>query len=105
MDIPLHPVVVTEIRRGRELLDRVRSAREEIAGAQVRVGFPDGGEGSILFDGEGMVIAADFPADLFTRYPTSTALSDVLTQMCRDAYTELGTAVSGAVAAAVADLT
>ncbi len=92
------------MRRGRELLERVRSAREEIADARVGVGFPDGGEGTIVFDAEGMVIEADFPADIFTRYPSNSALGDVLTQMCQDAYAELGAAVSGAVAAAVADL-
>ena len=42
MDIPLHPKVVTEIARGRDFLDRIRSARRNIAGLSVTVPCPDG---------------------------------------------------------------
>ncbi len=88
MDIPLHPLVVTEMARGREFLDRVRAARQTLAETQVSIPFPDQGGGEIVFNGEGMVIDADFPDDIFDRFP-GEKLSDTLTAMCQEAYHQL----------------
>lgn len=96
MDIPLHPQVVAEIARGRDLLDRVKQARRAQGQARVVVGFPDGGQGHLIFDGEGLLVDADFSDDLFTRYP-GDKLSDVLTEMCADGYRQVAALVTAAV--------
>jgi DNA-binding protein YbaB len=88
MDIPLHPVVVAEMERGREFLVRIRAARQALADAQVSIPFPDG-PGSLTFNGEAMLIAADIPEDIFERYPGAEDLSDVLTAMCQEGYRQL----------------
>ena len=46
--------------RGREFLDRIRAARQVLADAQVSIPFPDV-PGSLTFNGEAMLIAADIP--------------------------------------------
>lgn len=95
MDIPLHPVVVAEMARGREFLDRIRAARQAITDAQVTIPFPDG-NGSLTFNGEGMIIAADIAEDIFDRYPGADDLSDVLTAMCQEGYQQLSSAADQA---------
>jgi DNA-binding protein YbaB len=54
----------------------------------VSIPFPDG-PGSLTFNGEAMLIAADIPEDIFERYPGAEDLSDVLTAMCQEGYRQL----------------
>ena len=96
MDIPLHPKVETEIARGREFLDRIRSARRTIAGLLVTVPCPDG-DNEIVFGGDGMVVDAIFAEDVFGRYPADK-LSELLLAMSEEGFAQVSTKVTAEVA-------
>ena len=96
MDIPLHPKVETEIARGREFLDRIRSARRTIAGLRVTVPCPDG-DNEIVFGGDGMVVDATFAEDVFGRYPADK-LSELLLAMSEEGFAQVSTKVTAEVA-------
>lgn len=98
MDIPLHPAVTTEIARGREFLDRVRSARSSVEGLQVTIPCPDG-DNMIVFAGDGMVVDATFVDEVFDRYPSSDKLSELLLAMSAEGYAKVSTKVTAEVAA------
>lgn len=97
MDIPLHPVVVTEMARGREFLEQIRSARRNLEQLRVRVTCPDG-DNELVFDGDGMVVDATFTEDLFDRYP-GNKLSDLLLAMSEEGFSQVSEKVSAQVAA------
>jgi hypothetical protein len=94
---PVHPQVSTEIARGRELLDRVRSARRNIESLQVTVPCPDG-DNEIVFAGDGMVVDATFVDEVFDRYPGDT-LSELLLAMSAEGYAAVSRKVTAEVAA------
>lgn len=96
MDIPLHPRVATEIARGRDFLDRIRSARRAITGLKVTVACPDG-DNEIVFAGDGMVADATFVEDVFDRYP-GDKLSELLLAMSEEGYAQVSTKVTAEVA-------
>ena len=96
MDIPLHPKVVTEIARGREFLDRIRSARRNIAGLSVTVPCPDG-DNEIVVGGDAMIVDATFAEDIFDRYP-GDKLSELLLAMSEEGYALVSTKVTAEVA-------
>ena len=96
MDIPLHPTVVTEIARGQEFLDRIRSARRTIAGLHVTVPCPDG-DNEIVFAGDGMVLDATFVDDVFDRYP-GAKLAELLLAMSEEGFAQVSTKVTAEVA-------
>ena len=96
MDIPLHPKVVTEIARGREFLDRIRSARRTIAGLRITVPCPDG-DNEIVFAGDGMVVDATFVEDVFGRYP-GEELGELLLAMSAEGFAQVSTKVTAEVA-------
>ena len=96
MDIPLHPKVETEIARGREFLDRIRSARRTIAGLRVTVPCPDG-DNEIVFGGDGMVVDATFAEDVFGRYPADK-LSELLLAMSAEGFAQVSSKVTAEVA-------
>ncbi|MDT5083750.1 MAG: hypothetical protein QOJ61_793 [Mycobacterium sp.] len=95
MDIPLHPKVVTEIARGREFLDRIRSARRTIAGLRVTVPCPDG-DNEIVLAGDGMVVDATFAEDVFDRYP-GDELGALLLAMSEEGFAQVSTKVTAEV--------
>lgn len=97
MDIPLHPAVVTEMARGRELLERIRAARRSIENIRLSVPCPDG-DNEIVFGGDGMVVDATFAGDVFDRYPGGK-LSDLLVAMCEEGFAQVSEKVTAAVAA------
>ena len=96
MDIPLHPRVATEIARGRDFLDRIRSARRAITGLKVTVACPDG-DNEIVFAGDGMVADATFVEDVFDRY-RGDKLSELLLAMSEEGYAQVSTKVTAEVA-------
>lgn len=96
MDIPLHPAVATEIARGREFLDRIRDARHNVAGLRVTIPCPDG-DNEIVFGGDGMVVAATFTDEVFTRYP-GDKLSDLLLAMAEEGFAQVSEKVTAEVA-------
>lgn len=96
MDIPLHPRVATEIARGRDFLDRIRSARRAITGLKVTVTCPDG-DNEIVFAGDGMVADATFAEDVFDRY-RGDKLSELLLAMSEEGYAQVSTKVTAEVA-------
>lgn len=96
MDIPLHPRVSTEIARGREFLERIRSARRAITGLKVTVPCPDG-DNEIVFAGDGMVADATFVEDIFDRYPGGK-LGELLLAMSEEGYAQVSTKVTAHVA-------
>uniref|UniRef100_A0A5Q5BTC3 YbaB/EbfC family DNA-binding protein n=2 Tax=unclassified Mycobacterium TaxID=2642494 RepID=A0A5Q5BTC3_MYCSS len=96
MDIPLHPRVATEITRGRDFLDRIRSARRAITGLKVTVACPDG-DNEIVFAGDGMVADATFAEDVFDRY-RGDKLSELLLAMSEEGYAQVSTKVTAEVA-------
>lgn len=96
-DIPLHPVVVAEMARGREFLDQLSSARRNVERLTVTVACPDG-DNQIVFGGDGMVIDAAFTEDLFDRYRGDT-LRELLLAMCEEGFGEVSAKVSAEVAA------
>ncbi len=96
---PVHPLVTTEIARGREFLDRVRTARRNVAGLQVTIPCPDG-DNEIVFSGEGMVADATFVDEVFDRYP-GDRLSELLLAMSAEGYAQVSTKVDAEVAAAL----
>ena len=100
MDIPLHPMVVTELARGREFLDRIRSARRNIAGLRVTVPCPDG-DNEIVFGGDGMVVDATFAEDIFGRYPAGK-LSELLLAMSAEGFAQVSSKVTAEVAGVLA---
>jgi hypothetical protein len=99
MDIPLHPAVVTEIARGREFLEHIRSARRTIETLRVTIVCPDG-DNQIIFGGDGMVVGASFAQDLFGRYP-GDKLNDLLLAMSEEGYAEVSQKVAAQVSAIV----
>ena len=96
MDIPLLPAVSTEIARGREFLDRIRNARRTVEGLRVTVPCPDG-DNEIIFGGDGMVVAASFTEDVFSRYP-GDKLSELLLAMSEEGFNQVSTKVTAEVA-------
>jgi len=99
MDIPLHPAVTNEIVRGREFLERVRTARRNVAGLEVTIDCPDG-DNTITFAGDGMVTDATFVDDIFDRYP-GKELSTLLLEMSAEGYAQVSSKVTAEVAAAL----
>ncbi|MEN4449108.1 MAG: hypothetical protein EKK51_09675 [Mycolicibacterium sp.] len=99
MDIPLHPAVTAEIARGRELLERVRTARRNVAALKVTIPCPDG-DNTITFAGDGMVTDAAFVDDIFDRYP-GAELRELLLDMSAEGYAQVSSKVTGEVAAAL----
>ncbi len=99
MDIPLHPAVTTEIVRGREFLDRIRNARRNVEGLRVTVPCPDG-DNEIVFGGDGMVVAATFTDEVFTRHP-GDKLSELLLAMCEEGFDRVSKQVTAEVAGAL----
>jgi hypothetical protein len=99
MDIPLHPLVVAEIARGKEFLEQIRSARRNIDALRVTVECPDG-DNQIVFGGDGMVVDATFTDDVFTRHP-GRALSELLLVMAEEGYSQVSQKVSSQVSAIV----
>lgn len=99
MDIPLHPLVVAEMARGRDFLDRVTAARRAVATTECTVACPDG-DNTITFDGDGMVVAAVFTEDIFSRYP-GEQLGEQLTTLCRQGYAAIDESVDDAIAQAL----
>ncbi|MFV8227411.1 hypothetical protein [Mycolicibacterium fortuitum] len=97
MDIPLHPAVTSEIARGRDFLDRVRSARRNVEGMQITIPCPDG-DNEIVFAGDGMVIDATFVDEVFDRYPSSDKLSELLLAMSAEGYAQVSAKVTAEVA-------
>ena len=97
MDIPLHPKVATEIARGREFLNRIRSARRDIDGLRVTVPCPHG-DNEIMFAGDGMVVDATFVEEVFARYP-GDKLGDLLLAMSEEGFAQVSTKVTAEVAA------
>ena len=97
MDIPLHPLVVAEIARGREFLDQIRAARRTIEALQVTVTCPDG-DNQIVFGGDGMVVDATFADDVFARHP-GEALNELLLVMAEQGYAQVSQKVSAHVSA------
>lgn len=98
MDIPLHPAVTTEIARGREFLENVRSARRNVEGMQVTIPCPDG-DNEIVFAGDGMVVDATFVDEVFDRYPSTDQLSELLHAMAAEGYAQVSQKVTAEVAA------
>lgn len=99
MDIPLHPAVVTEIARGREFLEQIRSARRGIEGLRLQVPCPDG-DNEIVFGGDGMVVDATFADDLFDRYP-GDKLGELLLAMSEAGFCQVSEKINAAIAAVV----
>jgi DNA-binding protein YbaB len=99
MDIPLHPLVVAEIARGREFLEQIRAARRNIEQLRVTVSCPDG-DNQIVFGGDGMVVDATFTDDVFARHP-GAALSELLLAMAEEGYAQVSQKVSAQVSAIV----
>lgn len=99
MDIPLHPAVVAEMRRGREFLERLAAARRDIDTTRITVSCPDG-DNQIVFDGAGMVTDATFADDIFERYPRDE-LGELLTVLCEAGYERTSQAITAAVNAAL----
>lgn len=97
MDIPLHPVVVAEMARGREFLDQIRSARRNIKNLRVAIACPDG-DNEIIFGGDGMVTDATFAEGLFDRYPGET-LRELLLAMSEEGFAQITQKVTAEVAA------
>ena len=97
MDIPLHPAVSTEIARGREFLERIRSARRAVQGMTVTVPCPDG-DNAIMVGGDGMIVDATFAEDIFDRYP-GAKLSDLLLAMAEEGYAQVSAKVTAEVSA------
>ncbi|MCH9731968.1 MAG: hypothetical protein K0U84_20220 [Actinomycetia bacterium] len=97
MEIPLHPAVSAEIRRGRDLLDRVRALKHELANLTVTVPCPDG-DNTIVLNGEGMIVEATFAEDLFERYP-GQALGELLLVMWEEGFAQICAKVTDVVAA------
>lgn len=102
MDIPLHPQVVRDMARGSAFLERVSAARRGIAAARATVACPDE-ENTIVFGGDGMVVDASFTDDIFDRYPSTDKLSELLTDMCEEGYSEVSAQVTALVAQALND--
>ena len=96
MDIPLHPKVDVAIARGRDFLDRIRTARRNIAGLSVTVPCPDG-DNEIVVGGDAMIVDATFAEDIFDRYP-GDKLSDLLLAMSEEGYAQVSTQVTAEVA-------
>lgn len=99
MDIPLHPATIAALANGNDFLDRVNTLLKSFATHTVTIPFPDDGEGSLTFDGTGMIIAADTPDDLFDRFKGQ--LSDVLTAMCQEGFAQVQQHADAATAAAL----
>lgn len=98
MDIPLHPLVVAEIARGREFLEQIRAARRNIEALRVTVSCPDG-DNQIVFGGDGMVVDATFADDVFARHPGG--LSELLLVMAEEGYAQVSQKVSAQVSSIV----
>jgi hypothetical protein len=99
MDIPLHPLVVAEIARGREFLEQIRAARRNIEQLRVTVSCPDG-DNQIVFGGDGMVVDATFTDDVFARHPGG-ALSELLLVIADEGYAQVSQKVSAQVSSIV----
>lgn len=99
MDIPLHPQVAGEIKRGSEFLERVRSARRNVEGLRVTVPCPDG-DNEIVFAGDGMIADATFVEEIFDRYP-GEQLGELLLAMSEEGFAQVSSKVTAEVAAIV----
>lgn len=101
MDIPLHPAVLTEVRRGQQFLTRVARAQSLIEGTRVTVLCPDGVK-TVVFGGDAMVVEATFADDVFDRYP-GNELGDLLTALCEEGFVRVSQSACDAVAEALDD--
>ncbi len=96
---PVHPQVTSVIARGREFLERVRTARRNMEGLQVTVVCPDG-DNDVVFAGDGMVIDATFVDEIFDRY-SGDELGELLLAMSAEGYAQVSAKVTAEVSAAL----
>lgn len=96
---PVHPQVTSELARGQEFLDRVRTARRNVEGLRVTVPCPDG-DNEIVFAGDGMVVDAKFVEEVFDLYP-GDKLSELLLAISAEGFAQVSTKVTAEVAAAL----